>query len=143
MHKQFILAIISYFVLTMLMAYPWHVIWFHDLYVELGATTREHPIMPFGMLSILMQGAVIAYLYPIYYRSKTGSPSPLITGITFSLIMGMMVYSVMVFTTAAKFHIEPVQTFLLYGSVFQLIQYIVTGAALGFIYGHCKTGSLE
>jgi len=39
------------------------------------------------------------------------------------------------FTTAAKIRIEPISTFLAYHTVFQLIQFIVTGAALGLIYG--------
>ena len=57
--KRFLLAVLSYFVLTMLWAYPWHILWFHDLYQELGAMTREPPIIPFGMASIVIQGMVI------------------------------------------------------------------------------------
>jgi len=129
--KKLVLATLSYFVLTMLWAYPWHVIWFHDLYTELGAFTRSAPIMPLGIAAITIQGIVIAYLYPFYYRGG----SPVIQGIKFSLIIGLMVYTVMGFATAAKIQIEPISTFLAYHTVFQLIQFIVTGAALGLIYG--------
>lgn len=66
--KKFILATLSFFVLTMPLAYTWHVIWFHELYVQLGAFTRSTPIMPLGMASVLIQGAVIAYLYLFNYR---------------------------------------------------------------------------
>ena len=38
------------------------------------------------------------------------------------------------FATAAKFNIEPVAPFLMYHTVFQFIQFTLTGAALGFIY---------
>ena len=129
--KKLVLATLSYFVLTMLWAYPWHVIWFHDLYTELGAFTRSAPIMPLGIAAITIQGIVIAYLYPFYYRGG----SPVIQGIKFSLIIGLMVYTVMGFATAAKIRIEPISTFLSYHTIFQLIQFIVTGAALGLIYG--------
>ena len=46
-----------------------------------------------------------------------------------------MVYTVMTFSTAAKMKIEPVSTFLIYGTIFSFIQFTVTGAALGLIYG--------
>ncbi len=130
-NKKFILATLSFFVLTMAMAFPWHLVWFHDVYVSVGAVTRSEPIVPFGMLAVLIQGMVIAYLYPFYL--KTGNP--LIQGVKFSLIMGLMVYTVMVFATAAKMQIEPVSTFLFYGTAFSFIQFSVTGVALGLIYG--------
>jgi len=115
----------------MVVAYPWHMMWFHDLYIELGAYTRAEPSIPLGMLAMLVQGIVIAYLYPYYYRSG----SPILNGIAFSLIMGLVVYSVMGFAMAAKIDINPISTYLAYNAVFQFIQYLVTGIALGIIYG--------
>ena len=115
----------------MAIAYPWHLIWFHDLYEEMGAFTRPEPIIPLGMLAITIQGAVIAYLYPFWYRGG----NPVVQGIKFSLIIGLMVYTVMGFSMAAKINISPVSTFLIYNTVFQFIQFAITGAALGLIYG--------
>ncbi len=129
--KKFMLATLSFVVLTMLWAYPWHVVWFHDVYADLGAVTRPTPIIPLGLMSVLIQGMVIAYFYPFYYRGG----NPILQGIKFSLIIGLMVYSVMGFTTAAKINIEPVSTFLAYHTVFQSIQFLMTGAALGLIFG--------
>ncbi len=125
------MATISYVVLTMAIAYPWHMMWFHDLYIELGAYTRVEPNIPLGMLSMLVQGIVIAYLYPFFYRSGNA----ILNGVTFSLIMGLVVYSVMGFAMAAKVDINPISTYLIYNAVFQFIQYVVTGIALGIIYG--------
>jgi len=129
--KKIALSTISYFILTMLWAYPWHIIWFHELYAELGAFTRSEPIIGLGITAIIIQGIVIAYLYPYYYRRG----SPILQGIKFSLIIGLMVYTVMGFATAAKIQIEPIPTFLAYHTVFQVVQFIITGAALGLIYG--------
>jgi hypothetical protein len=130
--KKIILATASYVVITMAVAYPWHMIWFHDLYEEMGAYTRPEPSIPLGMLAMITQGTAIASLYPSYY--KGGSP-PILQGIKFSLIMGTLVYSVMGFAMAAKIDINPITTFLFYGAVFQLIQFVLTGAVLGLIYG--------
>lgn len=128
--KKLAFATLSYFVLTMALAYPWHMIWFHDLYVEMGAFQRAEPIMPLGMAAVIIQGLVIAYLYPFFYKGGHA----VVQGIKFSLLMGLMVYTVMVFATAAKFMIEPVSTFLIYGTAFSFLQFTVTGVALGLIY---------
>jgi len=125
------MATVSYVVLTMAVAYPWHMIWFHDLYVNLGAYTRAEPIIPLGMLSMLVQGIVIAYLYPFFYRGG----DPIVQGVIFSLIVGLVVYSVMGFAMAAKVDINPISTYLVYNAIFQFIQYLVTGIVLGIIYG--------
>ena len=130
-YKKFIFSTISFFVLTMAMAYPWHLILFHEIYVSVGAVTRPEPIIPFGMLAVTIQGAVIAYLYPYFYRGG----HPIAQGVKFSLIMGLMVYTVMIFATAAKMQIEPVSTFIMYGTAFSFIHFTVTGVALGLIYG--------
>ncbi|MCZ6837204.1 MAG: DUF1761 domain-containing protein [Planctomycetota bacterium] len=128
---RYVLAVISYFVITMAIAYPWHMIWFHDEYVQMKAFTRAEPIIPLGMLAILIQGVVMAYFYPLFYRGGR----PLIQGIKFGLLIGLMVYSVMGFATAAKMDINPIPTFLAYHTVFQALQFIATGAAIGIIFG--------
>ncbi|MBL4762377.1 MAG: DUF1761 domain-containing protein [Gammaproteobacteria bacterium] len=115
----------------MAVAYPWHMVWFHDLYAAMGAYTRHEPNIPLGMLSMLIQGIVIAYLYPFFYQAGT----PVIQGIKFSMIIGFIVYSVMGFAMAAKMNINPISTYLLYNLAFQFIQSLLTGTALGLIYG--------
>ncbi len=129
--KKIILATVSYTVITMAVAYPWHMILFHDLYEGMGAYTRPNPIIPLGMVAMFTQGIVIAYLYPFYYKAG----SPVIQGIKFSLIIGAVVYSALGFAMAAKIDINPISTFLFYSIAFQVIQFVLTGAALGLIYG--------
>ncbi|MCF6254979.1 MAG: DUF1761 domain-containing protein [Gammaproteobacteria bacterium] len=129
--KKIVLASISYVLITMAIAYPWHMVWFHDLYEGMGAYTRPEPSIPLGMLSMLVQGVVIAYLYPTFYKGG----NPIIQGIKFSIIIGAIVYSVMGFAMGAKIDINPVSTYLLYNLIFQFIQFVSTGAILGLIYG--------
>jgi len=129
--KKLGLFVAAYFVITMAWAYPWHIVWFHDLYVEWGAITREYPIIPLGMTAILIQGIVIGYLYTFYYK---GEGNLIVQGIKFNLIIGLMTYTVMGFATATKIQIEPVTDFLLYHTGFQAVQFTLTGAASGFIF---------
>ncbi len=128
--KKLGLFIVAYFVITMAWAYSWHMIWFHDLYTSWGAFQREEPIMVLGIAAILTQGIVIGYLYHFYYRQG----SAILQGIKFNLIIGLMTYTAMGFATAAKFQIEPVGQFLFSHTIYQTIQFVLTGSALGLIF---------
>lgn len=134
MKKKFILSVVGYFVATMAIAVTWHLILFHEKYEAIGAFTRQEPIMSFGMFAIIVQGIVFSYFYPLFYKHKGGG-NPIIRGIQFGLFMGLTVWTVMVFATAAKFSIEPVVDFVLLGTAFQFIQFVVVGTAIGLIYG--------
>ena len=133
MNRIFWLSVAGYFAATMIVAYPWHMLLFHDQYVAMGAFTRGEPIMHLGMAAVFVQGIVFAHILPMYlaYRSGTNTMRKCIE---FSLFMGLNVYTVMVFATAAKFEIEPVKDFLIYGTAFQLLQFLVVGIVLGFIH---------
>lgn len=131
MLNRYILATVSYVALGFAIAYPWHLVWFHDRYVEMGAFTRTEPIVLLGVLSMIVQGAVIAWFYPFWYRGG----NPVWAGVRYSLTIGLLIYSVMGFATVAKFNIHPVSTFLAYHTVFQFLQFSISGAALGLIFG--------
>jgi len=98
----------------------------------MGAFTREAPVMPFGMIAILLQAIVFAYLFPMFLEYK-GRENTVLRGVQFSLFLGLTVYSVMVFATAAKFQIEPKTTFIVYASAFQFLQFFLIGLAFGVI----------
>ncbi|MCG7976462.1 MAG: hypothetical protein JAZ16_15500 [Candidatus Thiodiazotropha taylori] len=134
--KKALLFLLAYFVITMAWAYPWHMLLFHDQYVAWGAFQRDEPIMLLGIAAIVTQGLVIGYLYPFYNR---GGGSHILRAIRFNLIIGLMTYSAMGFATAAKFQIEPVLPFLAYHTLFQIIQFTLTGTALGMIFGKSQT----
>lgn len=129
--KKILLATAAYFVISMLVAYPWHVIFFKDQYEAWGAFTRAQPIMALGMSAILIQGLVFSWLYPKCY----GGGNPIWEGVRFNLIVGLLVYTAMGFATAAKIQIEPISSFLIFHTIFQIIQFSLTGAAIGLIYG--------
>jgi hypothetical protein len=137
MKTKFTLAVLSYFVITMAVAYPWHMFLFHEEYLAMGAFTRGEPIMAFGILAIVLQAIVFSYFYPVFYK-HVGGGHPVVRGIQFGVFMGLTVYSVMVFATAAKFNIEPVLQFVLMGTAFQLIQFVLVGAAIGKVFGRIE-----
>lgn len=129
--RRIALFVAAYFVITMAWAYPWHMVFFHDRYVEWGAFQRTEPVMSLGIAAILIQGTVIGYLYPFYDK---GVGNPVFQGVKFNLIVGLMTYTAMGFATSAKFDIDPILPFLAYHTVFQAIQFTLTGTALGLIF---------
>lgn len=128
---KFFLAVLSFVVISFALAFPWHMIWFHDQYVAWGAFTRKEPIMVLGLFAMITQGIVIAYLFP----KLQGDRHPVVEGVFYSLVLGLLVYTVMGPATAAKFQIEPVASFLATHTIFQILQFTLTGVALGLIYG--------
>lgn len=133
MNRNFVLSVVGYFITTMAIAYSWHMLLFHEQYVAMGAFTRGEPIMPLGMAAVFFQAIVFAYFFPLYLRHR--SPGNVIRrGVEFSLFMGLTVYTVMVFATAAKFAIEPVSKFIVFGTAFQFLQFLLVGIVLGSIH---------
>ena len=132
MNKKIVYSMVSYFIISMALAVTWHLVLFHEKYQEMGAFTRSEPIMPFGMAAIILQGLVFGYFYQVFLNYS--GPSTVKKGIKFSLLMGINVWTVMVFATPAKFNIEPVMMFVTYGTLFQILQFISVGAGLHFVH---------
>lgn len=128
--KKVIWATLGYAIATMIIAAPWHLVIFKDLYHSLGMYNRAEPIVPLGFLSMIIQGVVLAVIYPRYY--KGGSHYKEAT--KFSLLMGIFLYSVSTLANAAKIEVSPMGTWLTIQTVFHLIQFTVCGFVLGFVY---------
>ncbi|MEB8431962.1 hypothetical protein OO007_06965 [Cocleimonas sp. KMM 6892] len=136
--KKLLLFVISYVIITLIIAYGWNVVLFRDLYEALGANTRADPIVWMGIIVMVIQSIVIAYVYPYFYRSGS---HPVAQAVTFNLLMGTMAYSVIGFGIAAKFQIDPILPYLMYTLMFQVFQFVFTGIALGLIYGRLENNS--
>ena len=132
--KKHIQVTLAYAVVTMLIAAPWHFVLFKDLYHSLGIYNRAEPIVPLGFLSMLIQGVVMAIIYPRYYKDGSHYKS----AIQFSLLMGLFLYSVSTLANAAKIEVSPMGTWLILQAAFHLIQYVACGLAIGFIYSRSR-----
>ena len=132
--KKMLLSTLGYVVASMAVAFPWHMILFHEKYAEMtGGFGREEPIIALGFLSMILQGLVFAYFFPLFLKHRAGK-SPFQSGVIYSLFMGLNVWTVMVLVVSAKYKIEPIADFVLYGTSFQVLQYICVGLVLGWIH---------
>lgn len=128
--KKVFLATIAYSVVTMAIAVPWHFILFKDLYHSFGIYNRITPIVPLGFLSMFVQGAVMASIYPRYYRRGSHYKE----AIKFSLLMGVFLFSISTLANAAKIEVSPIGTWIMIQFIFHLIQFLLGGVALGFVF---------
>jgi hypothetical protein len=129
--KKLILGALAYVVVSFVLGYFWYLVLFEDVYFGLGIYTRAEPIFAFGVGAMVLQGLVLAYLFPFFNRGAR----PVITGISFGLIMGTLMWSVTVLAFAAKTNVASLSTFFTLSTAFHLIQFTVAGAMIGWIYG--------
>ena len=129
--KKFVLAIVAYIVVTFAVAASWHLVFFKDLYDQLAIFTRKEPLIPLGIVSIVTQALILAYLYPVIY--KGGSPSR--EGLKFGLLIGALMASVAVFAEAGKQNVSSLATWLVLETVYYLLQFGALGVIIGLIYG--------
>ena len=128
--KSYWSAVGAYVFCTFLIAAPWHLVLFKSVYDELAIFTRSEPIIPLGLLSMLIQGLVLSYLYP-FFSQGTHSVK---TGAMFGLLMGVLLASSAVIAEAAKQNVTSLPTWLVLETVYYLLQFSVVGAVMGAIY---------
>lgn len=132
--KKLLIATIGQAVITLLIAAPWHFVLFKDTYHSFGIYNRTEPIVPLGFLSMLIQSAIMAYIYPQYVQNKSGYKA----AIRFAMLMGLFLYSVSTIANAAKIEVSPMGTWFLLQVGFHLLQFIGVGLVLGFVYTEKK-----
>lgn len=122
---------LAYVVVTFAMGFIWHLILFKELYAKLGIYSRlDDPIIPLGLSAMFIQGAVLAYLYPLL----AGPGNMVLEGLRFGLVMGLFIASSAVLAEAAKQRVTSLPTWLILESVYYAIQFSLCGVAIAFVY---------
>ena len=129
--NKMIFAAIGYIVVTFVIAAGWHLVLFKELYDELGIFTRKEPLIHLGVISMILQGCVLAYVYPLGYQGGR----PVMEGLRFGLLMGIFMGSNAVFAEAGKQQVSSLSTWLILESVYYLLQFGLVGITIGLIYG--------
>ena len=123
-----VLLAVTYLVLTFPIAAVWHLVLFPQSMT--GAAFRTPPLFALGLLSTVLQAAVVAFLFP---RLAQGT-SPVQGGLRFASVMGTFIASYGVLAEAGKFAIANVGGWVVMEGAFFLVQWLIIGVALGFVY---------
>ncbi|MCU7918890.1 MAG: hypothetical protein KZQ95_11100 [Candidatus Thiodiazotropha sp. (ex Epidulcina cf. delphinae)] len=114
---------------TFLLAVIWHVVVFNDQYQAFGYFTGE-PSFFLGFMAILIQGAVLSWLYPLTaFRGNT-----VVRGLKFSFVIGLFFWTSHVLAFVAKQDISNVMLFVVMESIYLFIQFAVYGLLIGLIF---------
>lgn len=131
MNKKILFAALGYLLVSFALGASWHFAFFPEVYHGFGIYNRADPIIPLGVLSMVLQGLVMAVLYPRWYRGET----PLAAGVKFGLLMGLFLFSVSTIANAAKIDVKGLGDFLLIQAAFHALQFAAAGAVFGLVFG--------
>lgn len=129
--KKTVLAALAYVLISFALAAPWHLVWFKRLYEDLGMYNRTEPIIALGVGSMVVQGVVMALLYPRQYQGG----HPVVEGLRFGFLMGLFLFSISTMANAAKIRVAPMSVFFGVQAIFHALQFAATGVAIGLIFG--------
>ena len=121
--SHFLQYVLEYVVVSFALGATWHMALFAEYYKKLAIYSRiENPLFAFGISAMLLQGIVLAYVYPI-----VGNPSVFGVGLFLSLI------SFVVFAEAGKQNTTSLIGFVSIQTAFSLIQAALVTAAFLFV----------
>jgi len=135
--RKYFLAAIGYVIVTLVIAAGWHLALFKDLYDQLGIFTRKEPLIHLGLISMVIQGLVLAYLYPIFRKDGTA----ITEGLRFGILMGLFMGSNAVFAEAGKQEVASLSTWLVLEGVYYVFQFAIVGMVIGLIFGRRQAPS--
>lgn len=127
--KPAIFGTLAYTFATFPLAVIWHVLMFEEKYIEFGYFQGE-PSFLLGFTTILIQGAVLSFLYPFVKFSSNGP----VHGLKYSLLIGVFFWTSHVLAFVAKQTIQNPVGFVAMESFYLLLQFGIYGVLIGFIY---------
>lgn len=131
MSKKFLAGWLGYIVITFALGFLWHLILFRDVYDGLGVYANlDHPNFSLGILSMVIQGWLLSWLFPRFYRGQ----HPWKEALTFSWLMGLFFGSGSVIAEVAKQNVSSLTLWFLVAGGFTFIHFTLIGLLFGFMY---------
>jgi hypothetical protein len=128
--RGFWLGFAAYVAPSFPIAYVWHLVAFAPAYHDL-AMYRDDVIVPFGLLSMLIQGAAFSWVYP---RAFSDRSAVLRNGLLYGLALALLSWSFTTLAVAAKNVMTSVPTYLALETGFTLVQFAVAGPLIALAH---------
>lgn len=129
MLKKQILAAAIYPVIVFPLAIIWHLVLFKEKYMAFGYFEGE-PNVAVGFASMVIQGAVLATIYPMFKVRSTGFTR----AFQFAGLLGLFFWTSHVLALVAKQNVPKAGTFIVMETVYLGVQFGLFALALGFIF---------
>ena len=122
MSRHVILRALAYIVPTFALGFVWHLKLFDTYYKDLGIY-RPDVIIPFGFLSMALQGALFAVAYP----RVVDRPESLSAGLKFAALAGLLSWTFTTLAVGAKHPMTSVPRFVAIETAFTVVQFLIVG----------------
>lgn len=133
------LAVLAYLVPTFALGFVWHLVLFEQYYQSLQIY-RSDIIIPFGFLSILIQGGIFAW---IYARAFASSPTSLANrAISYGLLGAVLSWSFTTLAVAAKNIMVSVPGYLLIETGFTFVQWMMVAPLTVLAFSRSSKASM-
>jgi hypothetical protein len=129
MKRRFLLAMLAYIVPTFPIGYFWHLVTFKNYYESLQVY-RDDILIPFGLISMLVQSIAWAYIYSRLFAGET----VLRGAVKFAALAAPIAWSFMVVAVAAKHHMASVAGFVAIESAFTAVQYLIVSPLIALAF---------
>jgi hypothetical protein len=128
--RAFWLGLAAYVVPSFPIGYAWHLVFFAPMYHNL-AIYRDDVIIPFGLLSMFIQGAVFSWIYPRVFADR----NPVLkNGLLYGLGIALFSWSFTTLAVGAKHVMSSVPTYLALETTFTVVQFTVVGPLIALAH---------
>lgn len=129
---RFVLGVLAYIVPTFALGFVWHLVVFERYYDAL-AIYRSDIIIPFGFISILIQGMIFAWIYETSFAGRAGGFWS--RALVYGAVGATLSWSFTTLAVAAKNLMSSVPDYLLIETAFTIVLWIMVGPLTVLAYG--------
>jgi hydrogenase-4 membrane subunit HyfE len=127
--KQRILAVLAYVLPTFPLGYFWHLTVFADYYKSLDVY-RDDIVIPFGVISMLIQGIVWSIIYERMFAGESIAKG----AVKFAALAFPLAWSFMALAVSAKHRMSSAGGYLLIETAFILVHYAIVSPLIAAVY---------
>lgn len=125
----FALTVLAYVLVTFAVQGASHFAVNADHYAGLSIM-RAEPILPLGVAAMLVQGSILALLFPVFTRGSR----PVRDGVVFSWPLGAFLASYIALGEAGKYDVPSVASWIGVEATTAAVQYTAFGVVLGLLH---------
>lgn len=129
---RFFLAVLAYVVPTFALGFVWHLVLFEHYYKAL-AIYRSDIIIPFGLLSMVIQAALFVWIYEKAFAQRNGALPW--RGLAYGAFGAALSWSFTTLAVAAKNIMTSVPDYLMIETAFTVVQWAMVGPLTALAYG--------
>jgi len=130
---KILLAAAGYVVIVFPLALGWHLGLFKEKYQTFGYFAGE-PNVPVGLAAIVIQGLVLALIYPLFDSGSAG----FVRAFQFTGLMGLFFWTSHVLALVAKQNVPNAGGFIAMETAYLAVQFGLFALVLGLVYRGAK-----